>query len=68
MLFFLYLNEFDLRCELEEYMFGRSRGAGRVQTAQMNLTVQPPTTRISVKLCKFSCKEAQADNHCSGCV
>jgi len=31
-------------CELEEYVTWRSRGAGRVQTAQMNVTVQATTT------------------------
>ena len=31
-------------CEIEEYVTWRSRGAGRVQTAQMNVTVQVPTT------------------------
>jgi len=32
------------RCEIEEYVTWRSRGAGRVQTAQMNVTVQASTT------------------------
>jgi hypothetical protein len=32
------------RCEIEEYVTWRDRGAGRVQTAQMNVTVQVLTT------------------------
>merc|ERR1711942_363784 len=31
------------RCEIEEYVTWRSRGAGRIQTAVMNVTVQTPT-------------------------
>jgi len=31
-------------CEIEEYVTWRSRGSGRVQTAQMNVTVQATTT------------------------
>ena len=31
-------------CEIEEYVTWRSRGAGRVQTAQMNVTVQVKIT------------------------
>merc|ERR1719186_2148657 len=36
------------KCEIEEYVTWRSRGAGRVQTAQMNVTVQAPTTQATV--------------------
>eukprot|EP00092_Neocalanus_flemingeri_P056011 GFUD01066336.1.p1 GENE.GFUD01066336.1~~GFUD01066336.1.p1 ORF type:complete len:323 (+),score=74.31 GFUD01066336.1:142-1110(+) len=32
------------KCEIEEYVTWRSRGAGRIQTAQMNVTVHAPTT------------------------
>merc|ERR1739838_787234 len=35
------------KCEIEEYVTWRSRGAGRVQTAQMNVTVQAPTTEAT---------------------
>lgn len=31
------------KCEIEEYVTWRSRGAGRVQTAMLNVTVQAPT-------------------------
>jgi len=31
------------KCEIEEYVTWRSRGAGRLQTAVMNVTVQSPT-------------------------
>merc|ERR1712226_1507508 len=31
------------KCEIEEYVTWRSRGAGRLQTAVMNVTVQTPT-------------------------
>ena len=31
-------------CEIKEYVTWRSRGSGRVQTSQMNVTVQVPTT------------------------
>jgi len=36
------------KCEIEEYVTWRSRGAGRVQTAQMNVTVQSPTTEATL--------------------
>jgi len=32
------------KCEIEEYVTWRSRGAGRIQTAEMNVTVRLPTT------------------------
>eukprot|EP00092_Neocalanus_flemingeri_P056015 GFUD01066340.1.p1 GENE.GFUD01066340.1~~GFUD01066340.1.p1 ORF type:complete len:299 (+),score=52.51 GFUD01066340.1:142-1038(+) len=32
------------KCEIEEYVTWRSRGAGRIQTAQLNVTVHAPTT------------------------
>jgi len=32
------------KCEIEEYVTWRSRGAGRVQTAEMSVTVQATTT------------------------
>merc|ERR1739838_773630 len=35
------------KCEIEEYVTWRSRGAGRVQTAQMNVTVQASTTEAT---------------------
>jgi len=36
----------EWRCEIEEYVTGWSRGAGRVQTAQINVTVHLPTTTV----------------------
>jgi len=36
------------KCEIEEYVTWRSRGAGRIQTAQMNVTVQVPTTTAAL--------------------
>merc|ERR1712002_534016 len=35
------------RCEVEEYVTWRSRGAGRIETAVMNVTVKTPTTSPS---------------------
>jgi len=32
------------KCEIEEYVTWRSRGAGRIQTAEMNITVRQRTT------------------------
>eukprot|EP00092_Neocalanus_flemingeri_P035166 GFUD01038270.1.p1 GENE.GFUD01038270.1~~GFUD01038270.1.p1 ORF type:complete len:309 (-),score=87.92 GFUD01038270.1:31-957(-) len=37
------------KCEIEEYVTWRSRGAGRVETAQMNVTVHTPTTQATVE-------------------
>eukprot|EP00092_Neocalanus_flemingeri_P018766 GFUD01020323.1.p1 GENE.GFUD01020323.1~~GFUD01020323.1.p1 ORF type:complete len:295 (-),score=76.31 GFUD01020323.1:82-966(-) len=37
------------KCEIEEYVIWRSRGAGRVETAQMNVTVHTPTTQATVE-------------------
>jgi len=34
----------EWRCELEEYVTGWARGAGRIQTALINVTVHIPTT------------------------
>merc|ERR1711892_449132 len=35
------------KCEIEEYVTWRSRGAGRVQTAEMSVTVQASTTEAA---------------------
>eukprot|EP00092_Neocalanus_flemingeri_P085765 GFUD01107961.1.p1 GENE.GFUD01107961.1~~GFUD01107961.1.p1 ORF type:complete len:283 (-),score=68.19 GFUD01107961.1:26-874(-) len=37
------------KCEIEEYVTWRSRGAGRVQTAHLNVTVHTPTTQATVE-------------------
>lgn len=37
------------RCEIEEYVTWRSRGAGRIQTSQINVTVHAPTTTMAVE-------------------
>eukprot|EP00092_Neocalanus_flemingeri_P034116 GFUD01037099.1.p1 GENE.GFUD01037099.1~~GFUD01037099.1.p1 ORF type:complete len:298 (-),score=78.20 GFUD01037099.1:15-908(-) len=37
------------KCEIEEYVIWRTRGAGRVETAQMNVTVHTPTTQATVE-------------------
>jgi len=36
------------KCEIEEYVTWRGRGAGRIQTAQMNVTVHIPTTTAAL--------------------
>merc|ERR1711872_1138383 len=36
------------KCEIEEYVAWRGRGAGRIQTAQMSVTVQVPTTTAAL--------------------
>merc|ERR1712013_774901 len=69
------------RCEIEEYVTWRSRGAGRIQTAVMNVTVQtqtpppsPPPTSSATSVTSsttstdatiISTKEAAADTELS---
>merc|ERR1711915_783677 len=38
----------NMQCGIEEYVTWRGRGAGRIQTAQMNVTVHIPTTTAAL--------------------